>query len=356
MDYEEFIETRCKNAVPLLVVIRGSNAYGTNLPNSDIDYAGIYIQAHEDILGNKYVEQISDKKGDIVFYEIRRFLELIATNNPNMLEMLATPKNCIIYKHDVMDVVLNHPEKFITKRCAATFSGYAYTQINKAEGLDKKQNWEAERFKRKTPSEFCYVHIGTDSIPLKTYLTNNNLSQENIGLMKMNHQKDLYGIFVGNYRGITFDDSNDVHLSNIEKDANLTAYLSYNKDGYSEHCKEYNQYMEWQKNRNEDRYVDVLSHGQKIDGKNLMHCKRLLDMAKEIAGGEGIKVWRENYAELINIRKGMIDLKTLIEQSKKDIEKINELFKSSNLPNKIEDGLIHNILVSIRKQIYQVHK
>ena len=35
----KFIEEKCPGAQPLLIVIRGSQAYGTNLPTSDTDYA-----------------------------------------------------------------------------------------------------------------------------------------------------------------------------------------------------------------------------------------------------------------------------------------------------------------------------
>jgi predicted nucleotidyltransferase len=71
----------------LYLTVRGSNAYGTNIPTSDIDFAGVFIQSHDDILGNKYLEQINDSTNDTVIYELRRFLELCGTNNPNILEV-----------------------------------------------------------------------------------------------------------------------------------------------------------------------------------------------------------------------------------------------------------------------------
>jgi predicted nucleotidyltransferase len=56
---------------------RGSNAYGTNIPTSDIDFAGVFIQSHDDILGNKYLEQINDSTNDTVIYELRRFFGIM---------------------------------------------------------------------------------------------------------------------------------------------------------------------------------------------------------------------------------------------------------------------------------------
>jgi predicted nucleotidyltransferase len=104
---------------------RGSNAYGTNIPTSDIDFAGVFIQSHDDILGNKYLEQINDSTNDTVIYELRRFLELCGTNNPNILELLNTPSDCIIYKNDIFDSVLEHRDDFLTKICSGSFGGYA---------------------------------------------------------------------------------------------------------------------------------------------------------------------------------------------------------------------------------------
>ena len=61
-----FIEEKAPGAKPLLLVIRGSHAYGTNIETSDTDYAGVFIQSKEDIFGFNYKEQIKDDKNDTV--------------------------------------------------------------------------------------------------------------------------------------------------------------------------------------------------------------------------------------------------------------------------------------------------
>jgi hypothetical protein len=55
--------------------------------------------------------------------------------------------------------------------------------------------------------------------------------------------------------------------------------------------------------KNDSRYVEVQGHGQRIDGKNMMHCMRLIQMSKEIGRG-GIIVRRPDAAELLKIRRG----------------------------------------------------
>lgn len=387
-----FIKEKCEGAEPLLIVIRGSQAYGTNLPTSDIDYAGVYIQSQEDIYGTRYKEQINDDKNDTVFYEIRRFLELVASNNPTILELLNTPEDCIIYKHPLFDEILKHRDSFITKVCAKSFGGYAIQQIKKAKGQDKKQNWEKEKVTRKDVLDFVYVLEGGQSIPWKVWNSERGYEEKFCGVVNVPNARDVYAVYYDQdayhcfgkdlpeymkenaknwrresgkpmgfgYKGIvksgegeSLAESNALRLSSIPKGEHPICHIAYNKDGYTAHCKDYKSYQEWLENRNEQRWVDVQSHGQKIDGKNMMHCRRLLEMAREIGEGQGIKVRRANREYLISIRKGEVDLESLIAQAEQDIIEIDEIFKNSNLPDAVDPKLVHDLLVSIRKNFYQ---
>lgn len=363
-ELSNLIESKSPGAIPLYLVIRGSHAYGTNVPTSDTDYAGVFIQSQNDILGNKYKEQINDDKNDIVIYEIRRFIELLASNNPTVLELLNTPEDCVIYKDPIFDEVLNNRDKFITKICSKSFGGYAKQQISKAKGQDKKQNWEKDRVTRKTPLNFCYIYNKTDAVPLTDFLSSRGINQEHCGLSKIPHCKDLYALYhdtslgrTGKFKGIAFEDSNDIRLTSVSKELGYTfiGYVSYNKDGYSQHCRDYLSYKEWLEKRNESRWVDVQSHGQKIDGKNMMHCMRLMQMSREIAEGKGIIVRRPNADELISIRKGEVDLQTLIDRVENEIKEIDNLFTSSDLPDFVDSNFVNDILVKIRKQIYSIN-
>ena len=76
-------------------------------------------------------------------------------------------------------------------------------------------------------------------------------------------------------------------------------------------------------------------------------------MSREIAEGKGIIVRRPNSKELISIRKGEVDLQTLIDKVEKEIVEIDKLFEESNLPDIVDNKLIHNLIVKIRKEIYK---
>jgi predicted nucleotidyltransferase len=388
----KLIEEKSPGAKPLYLVIRGSHAYGTNVETSDTDYAGVFIQSMENILGNKYTEQINDDNNDTVVYEVRRFLELLGSNNPTVLELLNTPEDCIIYKDPSFDLILNDREKFITKICAKSFGGYAKMQIQKAKGQNKKQNWEKDKVTRKEVLDFVYVIEGEKSIPWKVW-NDSKYEEKFIGVVNVPNARDIYAVYYDTdahlcfsesvseetrnvnkntrkelglamgfgYKGLVKTDegvnsaeSNQLRLSSIPKDEKPICVITYNKDGYTQHCNDYKSYQTWLEQRNESRWVDVKSHGQKIDGKNMLHCKRLMEMAKEIAKGEGINVRRPNAKDLIAIRKGEVDLQTLIDNVEKEIIEIDKLFANSKLPDSIDTEFINNLIVKIRKQIYKL--
>lgn len=391
----ELIEQKSPGARPLYLVIRGSHAYGTNIETSDTDYAGVFIQSMDDILSNRYKEQINDDKNDIVIYEIRRFLELIETNNPTVLELLNTPEDCVVYKDPIFDMVLENREKFITKKCAKSFGGYAVQQISKARGQDKKQNWEKDKVTRKDVLDFVYVIEGERSIPWKVWNEEFKYEEKFIGVVNVPNARDVYAIYydsdaremfsenvpedrrnlliklrresnqpmgfgykglVKTGEGVNSAESNQLRLSSIPMGETPICNIVYNKDGYTQHCKDYNSYQTWLEERNEDRWVDVQSHGQKIDGKNMMHCMRLTQMSREIAEGKGIIVRRPNAEFLIGIRKGKVNLQTLIENVEANIKEIDRIFAESDLPEKVEAGFISDLIRKIRKEVYKLNK
>ena len=392
-ELEKLIQEKSPGALPLLLVVRGSHAYGTNVETSDTDYAGVFIQSIDDILGLGYKEQINDDKNDIVLYEIKRFLDLLSSNNPNILELLNTPEDCIIYKHPVFEEVLKNREKFITKICAKSFGGYGKMQIQKAKGQNKKQNWEKDKVTRKDVLDFVYVIDGSKSITWKKWNSDKGFEEKFCGVVNVPNAKDVYAVYYDGlarnmfsedanetdrenlkrftkesgkpmgfgYKGLVktgegqnVAESNALRLSSIPKGEEPICNIIYNKDGYSEHCKDFKSYEDWLANKNEARWVDVKSHGQKIDGKNMMHSKRLMSMAREIAEGKGINVRRDDAEYLISIRRGEIDLQTLIDEVEKEIVEIDELFNNSDLPENVKQKFVDELLIKIRKTIYNL--
>ena len=297
----QLIESKSPGSIPLYLVIRGSHAYGTNIPTSDTDYSGVFVQNLDSILGMSYVEQINDDKNDIVIYELRRFLELLAKNNPTVLELLNTPEDCVVYKHPLFDKILENKDNLLTKICANSFGGYAKEQISKAKGQNKKQNWEKDKVTRKDVLDFCYVIEGEKSIPWKVWNEDFQYDEKFIGIVNVPNARDIYAVYFDEiahmcfsesvpenvresakylrkeselsmgfgYKGLvktgegaTSAESNQLRLSSIPKGETPICIITYNKDGYTQHCNDYKSYQTWLEQRNEQRWVDVESHGQ----------------------------------------------------------------------------------------------
>jgi predicted nucleotidyltransferase len=331
--------------------IVGSQSYGTSIPTSDIDYKGVYMQKVNDLIGFGYKEQIDVSK-DECYYEVRRFLQLLQLANPTVLELLYSPKDCIVHTTPQFDLIVQHRAKFLTKKCLASFGGYATAQIKKAKGLDKKMNWEKAKIERKTPLDFVYAYESGKTMPLEKWLQKEQKDQENCGLVALDHFKDCYALYYNTenmgFKGVILDDSNGVRLSSIPKGMNPATMVYYNKDGYSMHCKDYKEYQSWLEARNTQRYVDIQHHNQQIDGKNLLHCRRLLDMAMEIATEKTIKVRRPNADYLLSIRRGEVALEEIIEKAERDLKHLDALFAESDLPMECDKAFVHDLLLEVR--------
>lgn len=349
---------------PLLFkAIVGSQSYGTAIPTSDIDRKGVYIQPVSDLITFNYKEQIDVGK-DETYYEVRRFLQLLETANPTVLELLFSPEDCIIEKSPAFDLIVKHRQKFLTKKCLNSFGGYAVAQIKKAKGLDKKMNWEKSKVIRKTPLDFVFVYENGKTMPVDIYLKREGLKQEYCGLIALNHFKDCYAMYYDynahhgptrnrpfnplGFHGITLANSNDIRLSSVPKGIEANCIVYYSKDSYSRHCNMFKEYQDWLNNRNTQRYVDTEIHGQQIDGKNLMHCRRLLDVAIEIAREGTINVRRSNADYLLKIRRGEVNLEELIQQAELDIKGLDLIYEKANLPEEVDKSFVNDLLLEIR--------
>jgi len=343
-------------------------AYGTNVEGSDEDIKGVYIQAPEDVLNYGYQEQVTVNK-DEVYYELRRFIELCCTGNPTSLELLWSPIGCIKFIHPSFNILIEHRDKFLSKSCKHSFGGYAYSQIGKAKGLNKKMNWENNKVSRKTILDFCYILTprNSGSRPLKEWLSQRegNLSkQEFYGVSKIPNCRDMFYVYPNDEDGLNYsgmcneeETSNELRMSSIPKDQVHKGWaMSYNKDGYIEHCKDYKAYQTWLKERNVQRYVDVNNHGQKIDGKNLLHCYRLLETGIEIAKLKTINVRRPNASYLIEIRKGKHNLETLLQQADDKMKELDKAFDESDLQDSADRGFFLALMPKIRREYEQLEK
>ncbi len=339
----------------LFECISGSRAYGTALDTSDTDIKGVFVLPEADFYGLHCVEQISNETNDSVYYELKRFVGLLTKNNPNVMEMLHSPPDCLLYRHPLFDRL--EPGIFLSKLCRDTFAGYALTQVRKARGLNKKILNPVE-IERKEVMDFCHVFADGTTIPLKKWLAAKGLRQEKCGLSNLNHAKNTYALYYDtqespDMKGIVRKDvSNDVSLSSVPKGAKPLAYLYFNREGYSSYCRDYREYWDWVEKRNDERYSNTLQHGKNYDAKNMMHTIRLLDMAEDIATQGMVVVRRPNREYLLRIRRGEFGYAELVALAEEKINRIGSLFGTSELPEQPDVEKAEAVLADLRKKWY----
>lgn len=345
-----------ENGLILFEAISGSRSFGLETESSDTDIKGVFYLPKDKFFGLEYIPQVNNETNDIVYYELGRFIELLLKNNPNILELLASPKDCILYKHPAMDAI--HVGDFLSLLCKDTFAGYAAGQIRKATGLNKKiVNPVASE--KKDLLNFCYVVNRARSLPLNDWLRLENKVQEKCGLVKIAHAKDLYALFydtddrLGLKGVIKSTLSNQVQLSAVPANEKPIAYLHCNHDAYSTYSKDYTQYWEWIEKRNEDRYNTNREHGKNYDSKNMMHTIRLLQSGYNILSTGQLNVKVANRQELLNIKAGKMNYDDIIEYSEKLVDDIRKAADTCMLPERPDYAKAEKMLINIRKSLYQ---
>ena len=137
-------------------VIMGSMAYGVSNDSSDMDVYGFAIPPKHEVFPHfrgeipdfdpfevKFKQyqkhHIVDQQAmggrgrtyDITIYSITRYFRLLADNNPNIIDSLFVPRNCILHSTPIADMIREQRKLFLHKGCWTKFKGYAYGQIHK---------------------------------------------------------------------------------------------------------------------------------------------------------------------------------------------------------------------------------
>jgi predicted nucleotidyltransferase len=134
----------------------GSVAYGVSSDTSDVDVYGWAIPPRDDLFPHlrgevpgfgtprprfeQYQEHhIEDRDAlaghgrsyDLTIYGIVKFFNLAMENNPNVIDCLFTPVNCVLHSTRVGNIVREHRKLFLHKGAWPKFKGYAYSQLHK---------------------------------------------------------------------------------------------------------------------------------------------------------------------------------------------------------------------------------
>ncbi|MDR1268263.1 MAG: nucleotidyltransferase domain-containing protein, partial [Planctomycetaceae bacterium] len=320
--------------------VSGSHAYGTNTPESDTDIRAVFTVSPLCYLRlDSYVEQVTDTKNDVVYYTLKRFFELAADNNPNILELLFMPVDCVLKTSPLWEKVVANRQAFVSKRAIDTYCGYAVSQIKRARGQNKKVNNPMPETKP-TKEDFCWVLLHTDDVgnrhsdtkpfrPVKLNETSVNLSYHHCSAVE--HVSNMYRLYYygesakGVFRG---DESADIVCADIPiKDEldKFTGLLIYHKDSFEKELRQWHQYWDWRKNRNESRWLDQENGKVDYDAKNLSHCMRLLYEGENIVkyGFPKVRFDGEQLQHLRDIRFAKLPYEEIIVEAEERLAYLN---------------------------------
>ena len=387
------------NNLLLYEYIRGSVSQGCNTETSDIDTGGVYLSPINNLigLGLSYQNEIKDEKGDATWFELNKFMRLLLSSNPTMLESLFIDDEFVIYEHPFMTEIKKHRDSFITQECFKAFYGYGVSQIKKSRGLNKKIVQPI--VERKTILDFCYTPYKQGSTKINNWLEYRSMKQAYCGVVNIPNMINTFGIYYDwgmffqnenitlddilsnqyinlrnfisetynihndnelshwydtqkpiGYRGLVnnLETSNELRFSSVSKDEKPICYMTYNANGYSTHCKDYKEYKDWETNRNPIRYQSNLE--KNYDSKNMAHSFRLVNMCIELAQGKGFNVNRRNIDRdfLLDVRNHKFEYDYLIKLLEEKMKEMDDAIKHSTLPQKIDSILIDKLLIDIR--------
>lgn len=143
------------------LAIVGSESYGANLPGtSDQDIQGFCIPPKNDVFPHlrgeimgfgtqhqrfniwqeHHVRDTNGREYDFAVHSIVKFFHLAMENNPNVLDIICVPDNCIKHITSIGQLVRDNRRMFFHAGCFHKFRGYASAQMAKIESGSNRSN------------------------------------------------------------------------------------------------------------------------------------------------------------------------------------------------------------------------
>lgn len=163
--------------------VMGSLAYGVSQDDSDFDIYGfcfppktlVFPHLRGEISGfgrqinrfeqwqQHHIHDPSALKGhgrtyDFQIFSIIKYFNLCMENNPNMIDSLFTPVNCVLHATKVGNMVRERRKIFLHKGAWLKYKGYAFSQLHKMQTKDPQGKRKEVRDKYGLDVKFAY-HI-----------------------------------------------------------------------------------------------------------------------------------------------------------------------------------------------------
>jgi predicted nucleotidyltransferase len=335
--------------------VSGSRAYGTANADSDTDVRGIYAQPSIAFVAlTPPSSLIADERHNTVYYSLRRTLELLASANPNILELLYTPDDCVTVDSPEMQRLREVRAMFITRQCADTHVGYAFSQIKKAKGQNKWINQP----KPETPprkEDFCHVLTrdalaGRQGAPCRPVtLERSGIDLRACHASRLEYAPDVFRLYdLGDAsRGVFRGDTIALESIPLEEESpRFVGLLIYNERAWRQAMEDHRNYWTWRAERNEARWRQQESGELDYDAKNLMHTIRLLLSGESILlhGRPIVRFTGEAQTLLLDVRAGRFSYAEVMQMAEQIKARCESLRDHAELPEAVEIPSVENLL------------
>ncbi|MEN6535526.1 MAG: nucleotidyltransferase domain-containing protein [Bryobacteraceae bacterium] len=330
----------------------GSTAYGTSLPESDIDYRGVAVAPREFYLGGLHrFDQAVCNKPDLTIFDLRKFVSLASQCNPNVLEILFVDELDHLQVSAAGRKLLDARDLFVTRRVKHTFSGYAHSQMKR---IDAHYRW----LKHPPAAQPTRAEFG---LPDRTLIPQDQLAAAESSVRKKldSWSVDFLEDLPRDLRECVLQKMAE-HLSELQiasneelwKGAARTIGINDNfilildmEQRYAAKKREWDNYQEWKRNRNPARAKLEANWG--YDTKHAGHLVRLTRMCREILETGKVIVRRPDADELLAIRRGAWTYEQLREWQATEDAALEEVAAKSNLPKSPDVEAIDRMCVEL---------
>lgn len=359
MTLEDLLETPQHRV--LFSCVAGSRAYGTHTHGSDEDIRGVYaVPAASYLELDPPCSQLADDRQNTIYYSLRKFVELLTTANPNLLELLFMPADCVRTCTAEMETLIRARSLFITRQCGDTHIGYAMSQIKKARGQNK---WVNQPKSEKPPlkEEFCYViprdrlqqTMGRPARPLPLLQTNWNLAEYHAA--RLEHASNLFRLYHygSDARGVFRGDALVCEsIPESDEAPRFAGLLLFNEQTWKNSAADHHNYWHWRRERNDARWQQQEAGELDFDAKNMMHTVRLLLSGRSILqeGYPRVRFAGADLQVLLDIRAGKLSFEQIMELANGIMADCERLKSSTHLPELCDREAATRLLIDTTRQ------
>lgn len=346
MKQKDYVE---QNTVALMLA--GSHAYGTNIEGSDVDLRGVAIMPDKKYYMGfaSHFEQFSESEPeDLTVYDIRKAMHLISNCNPNMIELVFTDERFYRKITPYWEMILEHKEKFLSKKARYTYSGYAFQQLKR---IKVARKWLISP--PKTKPERADFGLPNEKLISKQDLGAYhwilvNLLRESIDYLNFSDETKEE-LLSANFIGLVQRDGiPDAALDTIQKVTGASdewMTMMRKEQAYANAKREWDAYQRWKNGRNKKRAVLEEQFG--YDTKHASHLVRLMRMGKEILTTGQVHVFRPDHEELLGIRNGAWSYEQIEEYADTMQDEMAQAYESSVLPHSPDRPFLDNLCADV---------